>query len=64
MVNNRPVTLSGKSEYIFVDIFDYYDFDLQAGGGRGIITKLNGEVAQYTAVLKDGDRMELAWKQD
>ncbi len=64
MVNNTPVTLSGKSEYIFVDIFDYYDFDLQAGGGRGIITKLNGEVAQYTAVLKDGDRIELAWKED
>lgn len=63
-VNRQPVVLSGKSEYVFVDVFDYYDFDLQAGGGRGIITKLNGEIAQYTAVLKDGDRIELAWKEN
>ena len=62
-INGRPITLEGKSEYIFVDIFHYYDFDLNAGNGRGIITKLNGEDAQFTAVLKDGDRIELAWKE-
>jgi len=63
-VNREPVVLSGKSEYIFVDVFDYYNFDLQAGGGRGIITKLNGEIAQYTAILKNGDQIELAWKEN
>ena len=54
-VNNEPVTLTGKREYIFVDIFDYYEFDLKAGNGRGVITQLNGEDAAYVAVLKNGD---------
>lgn len=62
-VNGTPVLLEGKSEYIFVDIFDFYAFDLNAGNGRAIITKLNGENAQFTAVLKEGDRIELAWKE-
>ena len=63
-VNNMPVTLTGKSEYIFVDIFDYYDFDLNAGGGRGVITELNGAEAPYIAVLKNGDQIKLAWKEN
>ena len=63
-VNNTPVMLTGKSEYIFVDIFDYYEFDLKAGGGRGIITQLNGEDAPYVAVLKNGDQIKLAWKEN
>ena len=62
-INGIPVLLEGKSEYIFVDIFDFYAFDLNAGNGREIITKLNGENAQFTAVLKEGDRIELAWKE-
>lgn len=62
-VNHTPVTLSGKKEYIFVDIFDFYEFDLSASNGRGVITKLNGQDAQFSAVLKDGDQIELAWKE-
>lgn len=63
-VNNEPVVLTGKKEYIFVDIFDFYDFDLKAGGGRGVITLLNGEDAQYIAVLKNDDQITLAWKEN
>lgn len=62
-INRQPVLLEGKSEYIFVDIFDFYPFDLNAGGGRAIITKLNGGDAQFTAVLKEGDQIELGWKE-
>lgn len=62
-VNNQPVLLTGKKDYIFVDIFDYYDFDLKAGNGRSIVTKLNGEDAQYVAVLKNGDQIKLGWKE-
>jgi len=62
-VNNEPVTLTGRKEYIFVDIFDYYEFDLKAGNGRAVITQLNGEDAPYVAVLKNGDQITLAWKE-
>ena len=62
-INRQPVLLEGKSEYIFVDIFDFYPFDLNAGKGRAIITKLNGEDAQFTAVLKEGDQIELGWRE-
>ncbi|MBR5127817.1 MAG: dephospho-CoA kinase, partial [Roseburia sp.] len=57
-VNGLPVMLTGKSEYVFVDIFDYYNFDLKAGNGRGVITQLNGEDAAYVAVLKNGDQIK------
>jgi len=62
-INRQPVLLAGKSEYIFVDIFDFYTFDLNAGNGRAVITKLNGEDAQFTAILKEGDQIELGWKE-
>lgn len=61
-INGEPVRLSGKSHYIFVDIFDFYPFDLKASNGRSIITNLNGQNAQYSAGLKAGDQIELAWK--
>lgn len=61
-INGEPVRLSGKSHYIFVDIFDFYPFDLKASNGRSIITNLNGQNAQYSAELKAGDQIELAWK--
>ena len=52
-INQQPVRLTGKKSYIFVDIFDFYDFDLTASAGRAIITKLNGQQAQYSAVLSE-----------
>ncbi len=63
-INGQPVKLTGKSQYIFVDIFDFYEFDLTASNGRAIITNLNGENASYSAVLKTGDTIELRWKEN
>ena len=63
-INGEPVRMSGKSSYIFVDLFNYYDFDLTVSKGRAIITNLNGENAQFTAPLSDGDEIELMWKED
>lgn len=60
-VNGEAVTLLGKEQYIFVDIFDRITFDLNAGRGRAIITLLNGREAQYTEALHDGDKIELYW---
>lgn len=64
LVNNLPVSLNGKEDYVFVDIFDYIDFDLSASNGRAIVTKINGLDAQYTQILADGDRIEIYWKEN
>jgi hypothetical protein len=47
-----------------VDIFDRYAFDLNAGGGRAIVTLLNGREAQYAEEIHNGDKIELYWKEN
>ena len=63
-VNGEPVPLTGKEEYIFVDIFDRITFDLTQSRGRAIATLVNGREAQFTEVLSDGDKVELYWKEN
>ncbi|MBO7531474.1 MAG: cell division protein FtsA, partial [Lachnospiraceae bacterium] len=60
--NGRIFTLTGKDEYVFVDIFDKLNFNLNDSKGRGIITLLNGKKAQYLEPLKDGDVIEVRWE--
>lgn len=60
-VNGEKVRLKGKSQYIFVDIFNYINFDLTSLKGH-IILKLNGEAAGYSDALKDGDVIEVKWE--
>ena len=62
MVNRKPVVLRGKPKYIFVDIFDFIDFDLSKPQGA-IVTRLNGEQAQFMEELHEGDMIEVYWKQ-
>lgn len=62
-VNGRPVMLSGKPSYVFVDVFDHIEFDLSKPQGRGIVTKLNGKDAQYMEPLTGGDMIEIYWKE-
>lgn len=62
IVNGDPVTMDKKPEYVFVDIFDYIDFDLKnRPEGKGIVTKLNGEKATFTEQLKEGDFLDIYW---
>ncbi|MBO4903024.1 MAG: rod shape-determining protein [Lachnospiraceae bacterium] len=63
MVNGSIVHLTGKDSYIFVDVFDYIDFDLSKPQGKSVETLLNGKNAQYTEQLKVGDKLEIRWKQ-
>ncbi len=63
-VNGEAVELMGKESYIFVDIFDRITFDLNAGRGRAIATLINGEEAEFTQPLHDGDRIDLYWKEN
>ena len=62
IVNNSPVTLTGKYYYIFIDVFDYIDFDLNDPKGKSIVTLHNGENAKYMEALNDGDVLEIYWK--
>lgn len=61
-VNGENVKLSKKEQYIFVDIFDFYRFDLSTLGGSKLITTINGELADFTSPIKDGDVAEIYWK--
>ncbi|MBO7355229.1 MAG: hypothetical protein J6U50_01210 [Lachnospiraceae bacterium] len=62
MANGKPYTLTGKQQYVYVDIFDKLDFDLKASNGRNIVTLLNGRDAQFMEPLKDGDVIEVRWE--
>ena len=64
IVNHTPITMQGKASYVFVDVFDYIDFDLgsAASAGRSIVTNLNGRPAQYMETLTEGDVIEIYWK--
>lgn len=59
--NQRPLILEGRNVYRFVDLFDFIDFDTSKMRGNGIVTKVNGEKAQYTQELKNGDKVEIYW---
>jgi len=61
IVNQQPVKLTGKKEYILVDLFQFYAFDLSSPKGN-IVLKLNGAPGDYTGPIKDGDIVEIYWE--
>lgn len=61
-VNGVQIHMSGKKEYVFVDVFQYIEFDLSRPQGSGIATRLNGRDAQYMEVIHSGDVIEIYWK--
>jgi cell division ATPase FtsA len=64
IVNDKPVVMSGKSAYTFVDVFDYIDFDTTTMQGKGIATIVNGRDAVYTQPLHAGDKIEIYWRKN
>ena len=62
IVNNEAITLHGKADYVFVDIFDAIDFDLSKPQGRSVVTLLNGGTPDYLQSIKEGDKIEVYWK--
>ena len=62
VVNGIPITLRGKAGYVYVDVFDYIDFDLKHPKGSGIETLLNGQSAEYLKEIFDGDVIDIRWK--
>ncbi|SHJ84542.1 cell division protein FtsA [Paramaledivibacter caminithermalis] len=61
-VNGKDIELENKDKNtIFVEIFNHIDFDLK--NPKGILElRLNGNRANYTDILKDGDNIEIFWK--
>ena len=64
LVNGSPVVLAGKKDYIFVDVFEFIDFDLSTPKGKNVVTRLNGMTAPYAEMLNDGDKLEIYWEND
>lgn len=62
LANGMTVTLTGKTKYVYVDIFEYIKFDLKNSQGRSIVTLLNGRNAEFMEPLKSGDKIEIYWK--
>ena len=62
IVNGTPIAMTGKAEYVYVDVFDYIDFDLSAPKGAAVVTLLNGRAAKYMETLQNGDNIEIYWK--
>jgi len=60
-VNEKKIKLNGKKQYIFVDVFNYIDFDLTKIKGL-IVLRINGEKAGYSDKLKNGDVIEVKWE--
>jgi cell division protein FtsA len=60
-VNGKSVYLKNKkTQYIFVDIFNYIDFDLTKPKGN-IMLKLNGKNASFTDEIHYGDVIDIYW---
>ncbi|MCR5417105.1 MAG: rod shape-determining protein [Pseudobutyrivibrio sp.] len=63
-INGKNMVLSGKKDYIFVDIFNLIDFDTNAGNGRAVVTKINGSKCCYADKLHPNDEVEVFWKDE
>ncbi len=60
-LNGESYELTGKDDYIFVDIFNLIEFDPNEANGRSVVTTINGNKCQYADPLNDGDVVELRW---
>jgi len=63
IINGKNVELKGKEAYIFVDILDVFPFDLSAAASSRLITKVNGEIANFTTSLSDHDMIDMYWEE-
>lgn len=60
-INGKKRVLSGKKDYIFVDIYNVINFDPNESNGRPLITKINGRKCGYSDELHENDEVEVYW---
>ena len=63
IVNGEDVKLKGKFGYIFIDVFNHYNFDLSNPKGS-VIVRVNGINASFTDTIRDGDKIEIFWERN
>jgi cell division protein FtsA len=61
LVNDEPIALKGKDKYIFIDIFDFIEFDLTSPRGN-LKLILNDKKAEYREELNNGDVIKIFWE--
>ena len=62
-INGKPeVIVANKSQCLFVDIFNNIEIDLDNIKGINAML-LNGNKANFTDVINDGDVIELYWNE-
>ena len=61
VVNGKSVTMTGKPKYVFVDVFNFIEFDLSKPQGA-IVTQVNGHDANYMEELQNGDVIQIYWR--
>ncbi len=63
LVNGERITVENiNRKMVFVDVFEYINFDISRPQGILVLT-LNGHKANYTDLLKNGDVVEIMWRQ-
>lgn len=62
IVNKTPVTLRGKERYTFVDILDFYPFDLTTMRGKRLVTNVNGTHAEFIQPIDEGAVIDIYWE--
>lgn len=60
--NKKSYTLTGKDKYVFVEIFDVMHFDTSKVRGNELVMLLNGQKAEHFDELKNGDTIEIYWR--
>ena len=63
-INGKKRVLSGKKDYIFVDIYNVINFDPSESNGRPLITKINGRKCGYSDELHENDEIEVYWNNE
>ncbi len=63
IVNGEEVALTGRTEYVFVDVFNFIDFDTTVRRDKAIKTKINGEDCGYQDKLNAGDKIDIYWEE-
>ncbi len=61
-INGKNMILSGKKDYIFVDVYNLINFDPNTGNGRPLVIKINGEKCGYADALHANDEVEVYWQ--
>lgn len=62
-VNGQRITLKGKDRYIFVDILDYYPFDMTVARGTSLVLKVNQQPAEFSSPIENEDVIDIYWEE-